>query len=78
MTGNLDSLNLERKLGITRTRKILTSEPDYIEISLKWYRKFEESGSNDALLRSKHYLNVARELEQAEDEPEITLEFFLE
>ena len=67
-----------RKLGIKRTWKILTSEPDYVTISLGWYRKFEETGSNDALALSKHYINVAQELGQLEKDPESTLEFLLE
>lgn len=67
-----------RKLGIKRTWKILTSEPDYVTISLGWYRRFEETGSNDALVLTKHYINVAREMGQLENDPEVTLEFLLE
>lgn len=67
-----------RKLGIKRTWKILTSEPDYVSISLKWYQKFEETGSNDALFLTRHYITVAREMGQLENDPEVTLEFLLE
>jgi hypothetical protein len=77
-SGRLDSEKNLRKLGIKRTWKILTSEPDYVTISLGWYRKFEETGSNDALFMTRHYITVAREMGQLEADPEITLEFLLE
>lgn len=78
LAGKTASEKSLRKLGIRKTQKVLTSEPDYAEISLKWYRKFEETGSNDALMMSRHYTTVARELGQIEDDPETTLEFLLE
>ena len=78
LSGKITSEKSLRKLGIKRTWKILTSEPDYVTISLGWYRKFEETGSNDALALAKHYINVAQELGQLEKDPEITLEFLLE
>jgi hypothetical protein len=79
MTGgaSISEKNL-RKLGIKRTWKVLTSEPDYVGVSLRWYQKFEETGSNDALFMTRHYITVAREMGQLEDDPEITLEFLLE
>lgn len=78
MSGKPGSEKNLRKLGIRRTWKILTSEPDYVTISLAWYRKFEETGSNDALVMTRHYINVAQELGQLEKDLEITLEFLLE
>ena len=78
LSGKITSEKSLRKLGIKRTWKILTSEPDYVTICLGWYRKFEETGSNDALALAKHYINVAQELGQLEKDPEITLEFLLE
>lgn len=68
------SSELCAKLGIRALLKPLIAEPDYVRIAIRWYKKFESTGSNDARLAAQHFVRVAQELDQVEVLDDFTLE----
>ena len=64
MRGQSTFVKEERKLGITRLKKTLVAEPDYLAIALKWYRLSQINKDPRFLANYRHYLEVAEELGQ--------------
>lgn len=78
MRGPPTSLKEERNLGITRLKKILIAEPDYVAIAVRWYRLSLTNSDPQVLANYQHYLEVAEEMGQCvRDDLGDTQEHFL-
>ena len=64
MRGPTISLKEEKNLGITRLKKTLVAEPDYIGIAIRWYRLSQTNKDPRFFTNYQHYLRVAEELGQ--------------
>lgn len=63
---------------VIRTKSSIKGVPDYYEVYLNWYTKYQETGCHKAKALALHYARVAEEMGQAMIEDEPTLDEFID